>query len=62
MADVSTYRRCIEAFQSPTKTYHAGDIEPASNPDVSQNPLYWIAMTDANIVSGSENDPTPEDT
>jgi len=51
MADVSSYR-CVIPFARGSVVYGVNEVRAKSDPAVSQNPIYWAALTDAQLASG----------
>jgi alpha-D-ribose 1-methylphosphonate 5-triphosphate synthase subunit PhnH len=54
MADVSTYRRALTSYAAPGVVVTVGEVRAASDPVVTANPEYWVALTDGQLASGNE--------
>lgn len=51
MADVNTYKRAIATFASAGTVVHIGDVRAASDPVVTANPQWWVALVDADFTT-----------
>lgn len=50
MADVTTYRRCVQAYATTTGVHNVGDVRASSDAVVTANPNYWVAFVDADFT------------
>lgn len=52
MADVTTYKRCLQSYASPAGNYTTGEVRASSDAAVTANPAYWGALTDTDFSGG----------
>lgn len=52
MADVNTYKRCIMPYATTGTVHTPGDLRSASDPIVTANPQWWVALGDSDFTAG----------
>jgi hypothetical protein len=50
MADVTTYKRATVSYVASLGAVQLGEVRAASDANVTANPAYWVALSDAGIV------------
>lgn len=55
MADVTTYKYCIMSYATAAGSFHYGEVRAASDANVTAQPQYWVALTDAEMSTGKKN-------
>jgi hypothetical protein len=53
MADVTTYSRCTLVHWSLGAMHVDGEIRSSTDPAVTLNPAWWVALSDAVMASGN---------
>jgi hypothetical protein len=52
MADVTTYKRSTMSYCATGAVINVGDVRAATDPVVTANPQWWVALTDAEMSDG----------
>ena len=55
MADITTYKRALVSYFSTASGVNGVkqfEVRAASDPVVTANPAYWVALTDADATAG----------
>lgn len=51
MADVTTYKRSTMTYAASFNVVvHVGDVRAATDPIVTSNPQWWVALADADLI------------